>query len=142
MNDVKEWLMRGWKIDGEINSLIYARDRAYERALGGAVGNGEKVQSSRGNVEEDLRISYMVFTEKINKRIKELNKINDEIYSAIGKVENSCLRTLLIERYINYKTWEQIGTALGYSYVHTVNRLHPKALNDMSEILQEEIGKE
>lgn len=132
----KEWLMRGWKIDKEINSLIEARDRIYERTLGGAVGYGKKVRSSRQNTEENLRITYIAYTEKINNRIKELNEIKIEIITAINDVQNSTLRTLLIERYINYKTWEQIEEILGYSYVHIVNRLHPKALAIMKSVVE------
>lgn len=132
----KEWLMRGWKIDKEINSLIEARDRIYERTLGGAVGYGEKVQSSRQNAEENLRITYMAYTEKINNRIKELNEIKTEIITVINNVQSSTLRTLLIERYINYKTWEQIEEILGYSYVHIVHRLHPKALAIMKSVVE------
>ena len=130
----KEWLMRGWKIDKEINSLIEARDRIYERTLGGAVGYGEKVQSSRQNTEENLRITYIAYTEKINNRIKELNEIKTEIITAINNVQSSTLRTLLIERYINYKTWNEIAETMGYSYKHVVHNMHSQALKKVKDI--------
>lgn len=78
----------------------------------------------------------MAYTEKINNRIKELNEIKTEIITVINNVQSSTLRTLLIERYINYKTWEQNEEILGYSYVHIVHRLHPKALAIMKSVVE------
>lgn len=132
----KEWLMRGWKIDKEINALISAQNRAYEQLIGGAVSYGEKVQKSKQNSQEEMRLTYIAYEEKINRRIDELNAVKIEIHSAIEEVESSVLRILLIERYINYKTWNEIADEMGYSYKHVVHNLHSHALKKIAPILE------
>lgn len=58
-----------------------------------------------------------------------------EIAHVIDSVQNTRLRELLTERYINGKTWEQVAVQMNYSYVHIVHRLHPAALRAVQEIL-------
>ena len=51
-----------------------------------------------------------------------------QITQAIEAIEDPCSNILLRYRYIQLKTWAQIGDAMGYSEVH-VKRLHGIALN-------------
>ena len=45
----------------------------------------------------------------------------------INRLDNTIYRTLLIARYINCKTWEQIADEMGYD-LRWIYRLHGKAL--------------
>ena len=47
--------------------------------------------------------------------------------SAIERVNDCTLRKLLIKRYLQFKTWEQIAVEMNYSWRQIV-RLHGKAL--------------
>ena len=80
-------------------------------------------------------INYASYSEMIDNRIDELYAIKQEILQAINLVDDGTLRTLLIARYINFGTWEQIAVDLHYSYVHIVHNLHPKSLKAISEIV-------
>ena len=132
----KEWLNRGYKLDKEINALLKEQSAALTRATGSTCGtNAERVQTSRRNTTEDRFINYASYSELIDNRIDELYAIKQEILSAINKVDDAVLRTLLIEKYINFHTWEQIACNMNYSYVHVVHNLHPKALNAISKIV-------
>ncbi|MGN0106268.1 MAG: DUF1492 domain-containing protein [Hominilimicola sp.] len=132
----KEWLNRGYKLDKEINALLKEQSAALTRATGSTCGtNAEKVQTSRRNTTEDRYINYASYSELIDNRIDELYAIKQEILSAINKVDDAVLRTLLIEKYVNFHTWEQIACDMNYSYVHVVHNLHPKALNAISKIV-------
>lgn len=133
---VKEWLNRGYKLDKEINALLNEQSAALTRATGSTCGtNAERVQTSRRNTTEDRFINYASYSELIDNRIDELYAIKQEILSAISKVNDAVLRTLLIEKYVNFHTWEQIACNMNYSYVHVVHNLHPKALNAISKIV-------
>lgn len=132
----KEWLNRGYKLDKEINALLKEQSAALTRATGSTCGtSAERVQTSRRNITEDRFINYASYSELIDNRIDELYAIKQEILSAINKVDDAVLRTLLIEKYVNFHTWEQIACNMNYSYVHVVHNLHPKALNAISKIV-------
>ncbi len=57
-----------------------------------------------------------------------------EVVHTINEVKDESCKTLLLYRYINGKTFEQIAVALGYCWRQTI-RLHGKALIEVGEIL-------
>jgi len=125
---VKEWLNRGYKLDREINALITAREKVLELTCRTASGNtSDKVQTSRKNTSENWYIEYADYSREIDNQIDKLIRIKREIQNAINRVSDSTLCTLLIERYINFKTWEQIAVDMNYS-LRGVHNLHHKAL--------------
>ncbi len=128
----KEWLMRGWNINREINQLHEEREKAFSLACK-TTGqtDKEKVQESIKNSTEDRNIRYSDYSKVIDERTDELYKIKEEILQAINKVENGTYRTLLIARYIGFKKFEEIATEMNYSYIHVVKNLHPKALSSI-----------
>lgn len=131
---VKEWLKNGRNLNFEIQALREARNRALNAAVGGAVDYGaERVQTSGGNGTERLFVAYSQYSAELERRIAELEDYQAEMLRLINKVSNTTYRTLLIEYYINCKSWEDVGTDMHYSYVHIVNRLHPQALNEINK---------
>ena len=62
-----------------------------------------------------------------------LHRITAETIEAVSEP----YQTLLYERYINGKTWEQIAVTLNYSFVHVVHRLHPAALRAVQAVIAE-----
>ena len=85
-------------------------------------------------IYDDKIVSYVDFSKLIDKRIKELFDIKGEITSAISKLKNRRFRTILIKRYINFETFEQISVEMNYSYVH-ICRLHGEALEKMKDVI-------
>ncbi len=75
--------------------------------------------------------SLTAYHDTLTKRINELEGIRKEITSAIYKVSDSVLQSLLIKRYIEGKTWECIADEMFYSSVHVQRSLHPKALAEI-----------
>ena len=124
----KEWLMRGWEINKEINALLEEKEQAFSRACSvTAPTDCEHVTTTRRNTFEEKTARYADYEKKIDRRIDELYQIKQEILSAIELVNDSTLRKLLIKRYLQFKTWEQIAMEMSYSYMH-ITRLHGKAL--------------
>lgn len=127
--DAKEWLGRARRIDAEINALIEEQKRAWDRAVSLTTGmTDDKVQTSRSNTSEDKFIRYADYAREIDRRIDQLYTVKQEIMSVINKLEDGTLRALLIEYYVNGKTWEQVADGLHYSRMQ-VFRLHNKALD-------------
>lgn len=95
---------------------------------GGTVQSGDRLGETVAKIiaaedRLDAEISLLIATER-------------EIESAINNVDDSILRKLLYERYINGKTWEQIAVSLNYTY-RRVTQLHGKALNAVGQICAE-----
>lgn len=130
----KEWLMRAWRIDREIDLLIDARRRALERATSTtAAPRDVRVSGNSGGNPMD---TYAALSEKIDRRVDELARVKAEVLEAIGRVQSGTLRQLLIERYIHCRTWEQVAVNMHYSYIHVVQNLHPAALRAVKEYIE------
>lgn len=66
-----------------------------------------------------------------------LRVIRRDIRSSISHVHSADLRRLLTYRYICGCTWERVAVKMNYSYVHIVHRMHPKALAEIGNTMQE-----
>lgn len=129
---IVEWLNRGRNMDKEIKALQRAQQQAYDRATSAVSDSAaEKVQTSPRNNTENSFITYASYSEKIDKRIEELTAIQQEIFEAIKALDDTTLRTILTEKYINFRTFEQIAADLEYSSVH-ISRLHKKAIEKLN----------
>jgi hypothetical protein len=64
----------------------------------------------------------------LDNRIAMLWEEQTEALTVIGRVEDTRLRELLTNRYINGLTWEKVAEEMHYSYKHVTHCLHPKAL--------------
>lgn len=129
---VKQWLMRGWKTNREIDSLINARQDAFER-LTAITQKLDKI-SVNGTKDPHAFDSYVAFEDEINRRIDQLYAIKTEIIQAINQIPSPIYRAVLIERYINMKTLEHTAENLNYSYQHMC-RLQGKAFIELRKII-------
>lgn len=128
---VKDWLNRGYKIDKEINALLLEREKAFNLAckVSAPPSDNERVKASAGNGSENRYIKYAEYSRLIDSRIDRLYQVKNEILTVISAVENNTYRTLLILRYVQFKTWEEIAECMGYSDKWLRTYLHKMALN-------------
>lgn len=127
----KEWLNRGRNLNEEINALIKAKEKALYDACNVSIAyDKERVQTSQYNSSEMKFSKFADYSKAIDDRIDELYKIKYEIFKAISNVENGTYRTLLIERYINFESWEQIANNMNYDR-RQITRLHGEALKNV-----------
>ena len=59
--------------------------------------------------------------------IDKLVDLKAEITTVIKEVDDPELQSLLEQRYLNFRTWEQIAVDMGYNVRH-LYRMHDKAL--------------
>lgn len=130
----KEWLMRGRGIEREIKSLEQSQREAYER-LTRAVTSLDKI-SVRATKDPHLFDAYVALSDKIQARTAALIGVRVEIIQATEKLEDANQRTLLIERYVNGKTWERICMDMKYSWKQ-VHRIHGAALQAIEPFISE-----
>lgn len=134
----KEWLLRAWEINDEINMLIEEQENAFLRATYRSQrSDSEKVQSSKTNTAENRFTNYAEYAGMIDAKIDELYSVKREIVSAIWQIDDNTLRKLLFLRYIRFRSWEQIAESMHYSYKHVVHILHPKALQKIIDMQDE-----
>ena len=126
----KAWLKRGWQLDREINSLLRTKQETRDRLTSVTAGyDGESVQGTRDPHKYD-RLAEL--DEKIDQRIDQLIQVKGEIADAIAQVQDTRYRTLLTERYLCFRTWEQIAVDMNYSWKH-IHRIHGEALIELEE---------
>ena len=129
----KEWLQRGWKLDKEINALLSLRAEARRRALSISPSyKGDVVQSTANPHRFDRLVELESL---IDARVDKLTGIRAEILTAIAQVPDARYRTLLIERYTEFKTWEQIAVDMGYSF-RQITRMHGEGIREIGAIIE------
>lgn len=138
---VKEWLKQGRKLKFEIDALKEACQKALNSAVGGAANySRERVQTSNNNTSERNFTSYSDYCIELKQRIKELEKYRWDMLRVINAIPDtadggngSVYRTLLIEYYINCKTWEEVAEKMSYS-IRALFRIHTRALEQAEMI--------
>ena len=137
-NDVKKgisnqdkitYLKRYKDLDRHINRLIEEKERWYTKATKVTPTISDMPHGSDGTDSRLEAIHKMMETEEeINIEIDKYVDMGREIKAVINSVEEENLRLLLLYRYIDGKTFEQITVDMSYSWKQ-VHRLHSKALN-------------
>ncbi len=127
---IKEWLNRGYKIDIIIKSIEREKQRALQRATYLGVGTGERFKASSVNDSEERMMIYAQYGERLDNEIKKLCAVKLEIFNLISSLENNTHRQLLMLRYIEYMSWEEISEEMHYSEKWVRTNLHNAALKE------------
>lgn len=96
----------------------------------------EQLRTEDGHrVALDAAVANLVDTErKVSAEVAKLCRLETEIACTIDRMPEP-YRTLLYERYINGKTFEQIAVCMGYSWRQTI-RLHGRALQYVKDVIE------
>lgn len=109
------WLSRMWYIDIEIEQLIIRRDAIIASMSGIGKYDAEFIPAQTGeNSTETKNIEYALLSEQIDKKLQSVSNENSRTLAVIGQVQDNMLRGMLISRYLNRKTWTQIGKEYNY----------------------------
>lgn len=91
----------------------------------------DKVQSNGQNVAMKIIDKIVDLQNEINTEIDNLIDLKIEIRNVIEQIPNLIERVVLIERYINCKSWEEISDIIHYEERNT-HYLHGKALQHLA----------
>lgn len=136
--EARAWLERGQTLTREIQVLRQARQTALQACKCVTPRYGERTGRGSGEVHRFER--YAAFAEGVERKVEELLAVQEEIFSAVEEVEDSALRALLVDRHINCRNWEAIAEAACYSVKHVSQRLYPRALDALAEVLERRKG--
>ena len=129
--NVKDFLKQGSLLDQQISFNL----RRLQEMKSGICNmtslqiKGVKVQTSPNGDAPFVKAleRYEEMQEHINQQIDMLVKLKQQIDEAIHSVESKEYQMLLLYRYIEQWSWEEIGSALGVGRT-TINRWHLDAL--------------
>lgn len=71
----------------------------------------------------------------VDAKIDEQIAMKAEILQTIMKLSDRRQRLVLMEYYVEMKTWEQVAVDLNYSYMH-ITRIHGYALKEVQKVLE------
>lgn len=125
-----EYLNQVYYIDRKIKFDLMELEELRARATSiSSPSFGEKVKSTAKTEAPFVRVLERIWKQesKVNAELNELEAKREEVKSAIERLENKDERFILLYRYINRMTWEEIGLEMSMSE-RTVRRYHRSAL--------------
>ena len=136
ISEVKAWLNRGRDIQKELLSLEAQRIETANRATSITPNySGVSVSGSRDPHSIENRLETM---ERLNalmaERIATLADVSGDVFRVIRQVSDNKERAVLIDRYLNFFTWEQVAASVQCTPTNA-NRIHRRALESVKSIL-------
>lgn len=128
----KQYLNRVRRIDKEIEALLRMVRKTRE-SLESMTQNydGDGAQSTKNPHKFDRLVEL---ESMVDKKIDEQIDLKAEILNTIMQLEDRRQRLVLMEYYVEMKTWEQVAVDLNYSYMH-ITRLHGYALKEIGKLI-------
>ena len=124
-------------IDKEIDAKEEIKEKMRKRLVNVKATQYREIDVVGGErkTSEDRILEYIEYSEQINELIDKLIGIKMTVVEEIERIDDGLYRTLLTERYINNKNWENVADILGYDERHTL-RLHNDALREFDRCNQ------
>lgn len=132
----KEYLSQVYKIDQRIDSKLEQITQLHALATKATSVISDVPPSGTRNVHrlEDIIAKIDLLERSIDRDIDQLLDLKEEVMSVISKIENPEYRTVLEQRYLNCRKFEDIAAVMGYSLDYCF-ALHRKALQCVETII-------
>jgi len=118
------------QIDLKLEEIEYLKILASKTE--NVISNVGRTKRSKSKVEECM-CKVIEIEESIKKDKNMIMSLNSQSEKIINKINRPELKSLLSNRYIYGKKWDEVSMAIGYSYAH-IFRLHSDALAKLREI--------
>ena len=125
----KEMLQQVQKVEDQAENLMMQIDRMRSQAGDASAGDSENGPGG-GEMEyetEEAVIGTAETEQKLNEVLERLFNLKIDMLEMIQKVPDGLLQTILIQRYLFYRKWDEIAESLQYSTRHVL-RKHREAL--------------
>lgn len=132
----KTWLNKIYVVTrNELATKEEIQAKALAAITNGATDYGkERVQSDSSNSQEQRQITYSMITIEVEKTKEKIAQLIRPRLDVINMIEDSTLRVILLERYINQKKWSEIEDKMSYSHTR-IMEFHLKALDEVSQYI-------
>jgi len=129
-----EFLKSYQYLKNKIQSLIREREFYQNQRIKYA---GSIIQQPSSQINKKGGISFVVATldeieYNLSNEIKRVTKELNNVFNTIEGVENTNYRSILMYRYVNDYTFEEIADRLPYNSKQYVCELHEKIINSMT----------
>jgi len=114
------------RIDDAKDELARLREQAYNVAS--VDTEKDKIQTGVACTTSAAALEIVELEMRINKQINEFAVKRNEIEKNINKVQCEQMKSILLMRYINFKSLKEIARKMNYSYVH-IKRIHGKSIH-------------
>lgn len=131
MNDAKQWLSRGRGLRREKEQLERMREEVYTRLTKTTPTAGDGTTGTKDPHKMD---ELVALDEAIALRVRELDAIRLEIFTAIQQLTDRRYRMVLLGRYYECLEWGDLATLLHYEE-RQLYRLHGCALTAIQPII-------
>ena len=133
MAETRRWLNRGWAMEREIEALMDLKRETFEAVTSiTAAPDGVRVSGTSDPHKIDR---YVEIEGKIDELIDRELEVKAEIVDLVGNIPDRRLRTLLVDRYTRFMTFEEIAVQMHYSWRQVI-RLHYDALRAAREQIE------
>lgn len=132
---MKEYLNKVRAIDYEVDAKEEVRVQMEKRLTSVKAPQYREtdVQGGVRKTNEDRIIEYIEYSEMINDMIDKLVDLKMTTIKRIENIDDGLHRTLLTERYVNNKSWEEVARAINYSERRTLEH-HSDALREYARV--------
>lgn len=128
----KQYLNRVRRIDKEISALlrlVQSTRESLESITQNYNSDGAQVTKDPHKFDRLIELEALV-----DSKVDEQIELKAEILRTIMQLDDRRQRLVLMEYYIEMKTWEQVAVDLNYAFRHVI-RLHGMALKALQQIL-------
>jgi len=128
----KQYLQQAYYLNKKINGYAEKLDKLRDLSTSLPTKDASKdrvKENRRRDSIGDVVAAIVDLEAKIAEKLQELNEKANEIEALIDKIEDSKVRTVMFERYIMFRGWDEVAWEMGYSVQH-VYRLHSKGLTE------------
>lgn len=128
----KQYLNRVRRIDKEISALlrlVQTTRESLESITQNYNTDGAQVTKDPHKFDRLIELEALV-----DSKVDEQIELKAEILRTIMQLDDRRQRLVLMEYYIEMKTWEQVAVDLNYAFRHVI-RLHGMALKSIQQIL-------
>ena len=132
----KEYLEKAYRLNQVIDIKLeeVSALRSLATRVTTAFGEDKIKTSKKKSPMEDVLVRLMDLENEVNIDIDRLISFKKEIIKTINQVDDYNLKLVLVMRYINHKSWEDIADDLLYD-VRTIYRFHKQGLKEIEKIL-------
>lgn len=131
----KEYLWRVRDAERELRQLEreYAQARADILNLKGIAYDKDKVAGGKIGDLSDAVAALDGYAQRLNAKWDALVTLREEARTLIERITDGRYRQVLITRYLEGLSWEQVAVNMDYDYYH-VHKLHGRALKIFSKM--------
>lgn len=127
-----EYLSRYRKLGKRIEQLSTERAMWLSRACKTTQTISDMPKAKNGAQGDSSEVAqYIEIGEEITRELRNLHRLRREIRAVITTLEDDILQTLMLYRYIDGMTFEEIAVKMNFSWRWTIT-LHGRALEKLS----------